>query len=844
MKAFYTSVNRYGNSILYRGYNDNGVAVNERIKFEPTFYLKSNKPTEYKGFDSGYVAPKTFPSMRDAKEFLEKYEEMEGVSIFGTTNYFHQFITDKFPEEIKFNPNLINVVNFDIEVASDDGFPVPEKAAYPITAITVKSSLSSVFQVWGCGNYNAEKCEIDLHGNIIQYHKCESEKELLAKFLGYWIKNYPDIITGWNTRWFDIPYVVNRIRNLGTEEASNKLSPWKIVNERNMVIGGRMNYGYEISGIQQADYLELFRKFGYSYGPQESYRLDHIGYVVLGERKLSFEEHGSLLNLYKNDYQKFIDYNIKDVQLVDRIDQKMGLINLAQTMAYRAGVNVTDTFGTTAIWEAIIYRRLLQNKVISPVKQIKKVVYQNRSNPNVIEGGYVKDPQVGAHDWVVSFDLNSLYPNIIVQSNISPETLIRDKSFGVHKQSVDYYLNIIKDKVSNEHSICASGVPFSKDKQGIIPELIVDYYAERSEIKKKMLKAKSLYEKEKSRPLEAEINQLENNQMAIKILLNSLYGALANKYFKYFDNALAESVTLTGQLSIKWAEKAMNEEMNKVLKTVGKDYVIAIDTDSLYVNFGPLVKKLNPKDPVSAIDKICQQHFEKKLTEAYDKLYHNMNGRVSRMEMGREVIADRGIWTAKKRYILNVHNSEGVQYAEPKLKIMGIEAIKSSTPEVVRNKFKEAFKIIISGSEQHTRQFINTFKEEFKSLDPEKVSFPRSVQNVGKWKDRRNIYGKGTPIHVRGALLYNNEVVDKALDKKYSQISSGDKIKFSYLKLPNPIRENVISFPDYLPKEFNLHKYIDYDIQFEKTFVEPLNPILEAVGWSITEKNTLEDFFS
>ena len=213
------------------------------------------------------------------------------------------------------------------------------------------------------------------------------------------------------------------------------------------------------------------------------------------------------------------------------------------------------------------------------------------------------------------------------------------------------------------------------------------------------------------------------------------------------------------------------------------------------------------------------------------------------MEMGREVIADRGIWTAKKRYILNVHNSEGVQYAEPKLKIMGIEAIKSSTPEVVRNKFKEAFKIIVSGDELKTRQFINDFKEEFKLLSPEMVSFPRSVQNVGKWKDRIHIYSKGTPIHVRGALLYNHHVSDLFLDKKYSQISSGDKIKFSYLRLPNPIKENVISFPDFLPQEFKLHKYIDYDTQFDKTFIEPLNPILEAVGWSVKEQNTLEEFF-
>ena len=382
-----------------------------------------------------------------------------------------------------------------------------------------------------------------------------------------------------------------------------------------------------------------------------------------------------------------------------------------------------------------------------------------------------------------------------------------------------------------------------KDKQGIIPELITEYYDERSQIKRKMLDAKSAYEKTKDVRLESEINQLENNQMAIKILLNSLYGALANKYFKYFDNALAESVTLTGQLSIKWAEEAINKEMNKILKT-NKDYVIAIDTDSVYINMGPLVKKLNPPDPVQALDKICQDHFEKIIAAAYDRLFQYMNAFTNRMEMGREVIADRGIWTAKKRYILNVHNNEGVQYAEPKLKIMGIEAIKSSTPEVVRDKFKAIFKIMVTGDQQATRRFIDEFREWFKTLPPEQVAFPRGVSQIDKWKDRRNIYGKGTPIHVRGALLYNHELQDKALTKRYGAIQSGEKIKYSYLKLPNPIRENIISFPDYLPPEFNLHKYIDYDIQFKKTFIEPITPILEAVGWSVKEEATLEEFFA
>lgn len=856
--SFYTSVNRYGNTIMYRGYNDSGAPISYKEKFKPTLYTRSQTPTKFVSFDGGYVKPRPCDSMKEAKEWLEFHGEMDGFKAYGTTNYIHQFITDKFPSDIKFNPNHINIVNFDIEVASDDGFPIPEAAAHPITAITLKSSKSSIFQVWGLDNYDPSKTELDLDGSLIQYHHCRSEEELLVKFINYWTKNYPDVITGWNCRFFDIPYLVNRIHNLGTQEAVNKLSPWGLVNDRPVYRANRQLPAFEIVGIQQADYLELFTKFGYSYGPQESYKLDHIGYVVVGERKLSYEEHGNLYTLYKKDHQKFIDYNIKDVQLVDRIDAKMGLINLALTMAYKGGVNLSDTFGTTNIWESIIYRRLLSKNVITPLKQIDQIRWyqiagatetsknkpgseaRKKGKSHSIAGGFVKDPQVGGHDWVVSFDLNSLYPNIIVEYNISPETMIRDPRI-CFSQGPDNYMKD-DNKVNDNYSIAASGVAFSKERQGIIPELIVDYYAERSTIKKRMLSAKSEYEKSKNSKLESEINQLENNQMAIKILLNSLYGALANQYFKYFDNALAESVTLTGQLSIKRAEKAVNNEMNKLLKT-DKDYVIAIDTDSVYINMGPLVKKLQLKNPVQDLDKLCSKHFEPIIAAEYSKLFNKMNAYTPRMEMGREVIADRGIWTAKKRYILNVHNNEGVQYAEPKLKIMGIEAIKSSTPAVVRDKFKEVFKIIVTGDEQKTRQFIDDFRSTFKSLPAEDVSFPRGVSEIDKWKDRKTIYGRGTPIHVRGSLLYNHYLRDHALDKKYSEIKSGEKIKYSYLKLPNPIRENVVSFPDYLPPEFNLHKYIDYDLQFEKTFIEPITPILDAVGWSLKDEATLEDFF-
>jgi len=491
------------------------------------------------------------------------------------------------------------------------------------------------------------------------------------------------------------------------------------------------------------------------------------------------------------------------------------------------------------IWDTIIYRDLAAKNIVPPPSIDKfKADYP---------GGYVKEPQVGLHEWVCSFDLNSLYPNIIVQWNMSPETIVEGKTEpGINP---DTCLNGASNPNTNM-ALAANGVYFSKERQGIIPAIIVQYYDERRLVKNKMLEAKQILEqtdktdKQRVYEIERDISHYENQQMSIKILMNSLYGALGNRYFRYFDLRVAEAITLSGQLAVRWAEKTVNLRMNQLLKTDNFDYVIAIDTDSLYINFGPMVDKFEPKDPVNFLDEVCKGEFEKVLAESYDGLFNQFACYTNRMEMGREVIADRGIWTAKKRYILNVHNNEGVQYAEPKLKIMGIEAIKSSTPSACRDALKELFKVIVSGSESKTQQAIQSFKEYFSTLKPEEVSFPRGVSDIAKWQDNKTIYKKGCPIHVRGALLYNMAVKDKGLDKKYTTIQNGEKIKFCYMKVPNPLRENVISFPDYLPTELQLEKYIDYDKQFEKTFLDPIIPILDAVGWNPEDTQTLEDFFA
>ena len=819
---------------MYRGYDDQGNPVKKRIPFEPTMYLLSQKATgEWKTIYGQPVEPIKLDSLSDASDFIKKYKHIDNFQVHGNSNFTAQFINDRHPGKIEYDSKLINVGNIDIEVQSDDGFPEPDQAKYPVTAICYKSSQLNAYYVWGTGDYDVSKTELELDGAEVLYVKCAGETDLMLKFLNYWMHNCPDIITGWNIRLFDIPYLIKRTENILGKETVKKFSPFGITKYRQIAIKGRDMDAYEIYGVQQVDYYDLFTKFGFTYGTQSSYSLDHIASIVLGENKLSYAEHGSLFGLYKSNHQKFIDYNIKDVQLVDKIDKQTGLMDLALVIAYKGGVNYADTFGTTGIWDSIIYRYLSDRNIAVP----PSVAKSKESYP----GGYVKEPRVGMTEWVTSFDLNSLYPNLIVQYNMSPETLLNgggDFTTG----GVDHYLNneLTEDARAMDVAVAANGSMYRKDKRGILPDIIIGLYNERRVVKTDMLKLKQDYEKDNTADLDREINRLDNTQQAIKILLNSLYGSLGNNYFRYFDLRIAESITLSGQLSIKWAEKAMNKYLNKMLKT-DDDYVIAIDTDSLYVDMSPLVKAVNPKDPVSFIDKACEEKIVPILAKSYEKMNDRMNGYDNRMVMAREAIADKGIWTAKKRYILNVYNNEGVQYAEPKLKIMGIEAVKSSTPQIVRDKFKKAYSLMLNSTEAELQKFVSDFYEEFKSLPPEDVSFPRGVSDIVKWRDQYTIYKKGTPIHVRGALLYNKQV--EKLNLSIEGIKNGSKVKFCYLKMPNPLMENVISFNPFLPKEFGIHEHIDYEMQFNKTFKEPLKLVSDAINWELEHINSLEDFF-
>ena len=843
---FYTNVLQYGNSILVREVKD-GERTTRRVDYQPTLFdlISGQKETGYKTLDGQNVLPHKFDCIKDAKRWVSERESQN--IVFGNTQYPYCWISDEFPNQIEWSLDKMLMVTIDIEVECENGFPKPEDAIEPILAITVKNHQSKRIVVWGVDEYNNYRDDVT-------YFQCRDEEDLLNKFLGFWETHTPDIITGWNTEFFDIPYLCNRIINISGESQVKRLSPWKNVFSREMYQMGRTHQVYTLDGIAALDYFDLYRKFTYT--NQERYTLDHIAFVELGERK-SGNPFDTFREWYTKDYQSFIEYNITDVELVDKLEDKMKLIELCLTMAYDAKVNFTDVLGTVRYWDIIIYNHLCKKNIVIPPKKVNKKIEK-------YEGAYVKDPIVGMHNWVMSFDLNSLYPHLIMQYNISPETLIPSNE-EVPEKLVD---KILKGDITNKtkYSMTPNGAFFRKDKRGFLPELMETIYNDRVKYKKLLLEVKQKYEDTKDKSLLKDISKYNNIQMAKKISLNSAYGAIGNTWFRYFDLRNAEAITTSGQLSIRWIEKALNIYLNKILETDKIDYVVASDTDSVYITFDALINKVfkdgtETSRIVSFLDKIAKEKLEPFIDKSYKTLAQNMNAYDQKMIMGREVIADKGIWTAKKRYILNVYDNEGVRYKEPKLKIMGIEAVKSSTPAPCREKIKDALKIIMNGDEKMLNTFIQEFREEFMTLPPEEIAYPRSVNGVEKYTDNTqdtyNIesgeivqYGffkSRAPIHVKGAILYNHLVAKNKLSNKYPYILEGDKIRFLHLKEPNAYQSSAFSFITKMPKELDLHKFIDYNQQYEKSFIEPLKFITDKIKWAIDgsygSQGTLEDFF-
>ena len=834
---FYTNVKMIGNRFLVRGY-ENGESVKFKEEYSPTLFVRSKKETEYKTLEGEYVKAVQPGSVKESREFLDEYKDVHNFPIYGQEKFIYQYISDKYPEdEIKFDISKIKVYTIDIETTTEEGFPDPKECIEEILLITIQDYNTKQITTWGVNPFDNKQ-------DNVHYIECKSEKDLLNQFLVYWENNIPDIITGWNIEFFDVPYICGRLQRVLGEKRAKSFSPWGLVTRQEVEIFNKTQVKYDLGGLSQLDYLAMYKKF--TYKAQESYRLDYIASIELGQKKLDHSEFDTFKDFYTNGWQKFVEYNIIDVELVDRLEEKMKLIELVLKMSFDAKVNFEDVFYQVRMWDAIIYNFLKKkNIVIPPNKKEEK--------DEKYEGAYVKEPIPGSYDWVVSFDLNSLYPHLIMQYNISPETLLDERHPTINVNKV---LNKSLDLSEySDYAVCANGAMFRKDIHGFLPELMEKIYNERKGYKKKMLQVEQEYVDTKNPELLKEIAKWNNFQMARKIQLNSAYGAVGNQYFRYYKIENAEAVTLSGKVSIQWIMNAVNGYLNQILKSGDTDYVIASDTDSLYITLGPLVDKVfkgkerNTEKVVNFIDKACKTQFEDYIEKSYTELADYVNAYDQKMVMKRECIAERGIWTAKKRYILSVWNSEGTSYLNSgyKLKVKGMESVKSSTPGVCREMLKSAYKILLEGTNDEVIQYIEECRERFKKCSVEEISFPRSVSDVVKWRSSSTIYlkgtGKGCPIHVRGALLFNHHIKEKNLTHKYSLIQNGEKVKYCYLKMPNLIHENVITFIQDFPKELGLKDYVDYDIQFTKGFLDPLKIILNAIGWESEKTASLMDFF-
>jgi DNA polymerase elongation subunit (family B) len=852
MHNFYTNVSVQGGKILYRGF-ENGRRVQKRLDYSPTLFVPSSKKTPYTGIHGEFLDKIDFGSLMKAKDFIRKYAEVPSFKIYGQQRFEYNFISDMFDGHIDYDIENIVIANVDIEVGSDNGFPDPAVAIEPITAITAK--IGSHIYAFGLGEFTHSRTDLT-------YCKCDTEKDLIKNFLNIWMQNYPDIFTGWNVKYFDIPYLINRTVKILGEEYANKLSPWGNLRLEVSEFMGQERATYKILGLVVWDYLQIFRKYSKGGVSHESYKLDQIAFDVLGKRKISYSEYGNLRRLYIENHQLFMEYNISDVELVDEIDAKEKIIDLCLRMSYDAKVNYDDVFSQVRMWDIIIYNHLKKKNIAIPPAS-------NNTKTHKYMGAFVKEPLVGMHNWIASFDLTSLYPHLIMQWNISPDTIINpsewsnihDSLMKKHDISIDGLLKngqinseITKILKENKLTLTPNGQFFTVEKHGFLPEIMQTMYNDRDAYKSKMIEYEKLIQNEidanKKKEYGNLISKLDNLQRAKKESLNSAYGALGNQWFRYFAIPLAEGVTSSGQLVIQWLGNDINKYLNKILGTE-KDYIIASDTDSVYINMEGIVNMIYGKDipndhnvVISAMDKVCLEKIKPLISNSCQRLADQLNVYDQKMNMKREVLADRGIWRAKKKYLLYVYNSEGVQYKEPKLKISGLEAIRSSTPYACRAKIKEALKIILTKDENSLIDFIDDFRSEFENYPVEEISFPRSVNGIEEYEgtETNAIYKKGSPQHTKATLYYNDAIQKMNLVHKYDLIKEGEKIKFIHLKEPNKFKTPLIAFLERPPEEFELPKYIDYDLQFEKAFLDPLKLILVKIGWKTERKNSLTSF--
>jgi DNA polymerase elongation subunit (family B) len=839
MGKFYTSVVRDGGDLLVREVVGDK-RVKRKVRYKPYLFVlgeneAGSESPQWRTLDGRPAQRRDFGSMWDARKYLKEFEGVVGFEVHGCTDFVFPFMHDEYGHDpLGHDPSKVVVMGIDIETDSSRGYGDPALGDKAITAITARTSKGT--RAFACVDY--------LPASDVVYRRSESEADMLADFLVYYREVEPDVLAGWNSDEYDVPYLVNRITRVLGSDYAKLLSPWGIIEPKEIEAFGKTKQLWRIAGVMQFDYMRAYKKF--THKPQESYKLDYIAEVELKEKKVDYSEYGSLNELFLRNPQKFMEYNVKDVDLIFRLEEKLGLIKMVLAVSYYCRINYEDAFGTVKMWETLVHNHLARKKICTPPR--KRLPSAN------FDGGFVKEVQRGMHHWVVSEDVDSFYPNAMIALNISPETFAGPLT---RRYSVDQILAGALDQHRDEigdRSVSGSCHTFRKDVQGFLPELMEGMYALRLEHKAKMIelnkskqKAKEEGRKDDERYYGDLAEASKMMQLALKYALNSGYGALSNQYFLYGDVRLSESVTLTCQVGIQWVARDINAWLDRITG-VEKDRIVAIDTDSNYICFDDLVKKFIEDESdkgkvVDFLDEVCKKKLSKVIADSLASFEAYMGAYKSRIGMKRETIADKAIWTAKKKYVMNAWDVEGVRFKEPELKVTGLEIVKSSTPTAVRKELKEAVKVIVASDEPALQRFVKEFREKFETLPVEDIAFPRSVTALADYDDGQGWFKKGAQSHLRAAIVYNKWLRDAKLDSKYPLIAPGDKIKYVMLRSPNPTRQDAFGFPGFLPRELAMEQWVDRDEQFERAFLSPLRLVLDAVGWREEDVPDLSSFF-
>lgn len=834
----YTSVIQSGRDTIYHRYiDDKGIRRTKTVHFKP--FLGLEAPKSNKGFKTMFGRPvetKIFDSISDMQRWKKDNKDM--FDIHGDINPVYQFIALNYPGQVLPQKDKMVIFNIDIEVYCTKGFPDPEEAKWPIVTFTIQDMVSKKFYVFGDKHYVNEREDVE-------YIHCEDETDLLQRVIIFFKSMVPDIITGWYIDGFDIPYFVHRIQSVLGPNYVKKLSPIGKVTQHTKNDFNSERTTYTIEGTQIWDYKELYLKF--TFDPREQYTLDYIAKFELGEGKLDFKsgETRSLAELYDTDYQTFVDYNIQDCQCVYDIDDKMRYIDLGLRVSYMAKCQFKDVFGTVGIWDAYLYNALLERKIFAPPRG------DNRKVP--FPGGWVEDPKRGLKRWTMVFDIASSYPNSIISYNMSPETIVdyhkvpkelrevADK-FGSDEGCLDVD-RLVEEAMPllQKYNLCMApnGHFFRTDIDGFIP-VVVDYvFNERVKMKNEI---KALKKERQTRKVKDQIAGLDAAQLAVKVMMNSLYGALSNEWFRYFDMRMASGITAAGRVSVKGSAAYLEKHIPGMQN-------MYTDTDSIFLDLFPYVakrfdnlQKIEPKRVHDFLMMMNDQVIEPKLAEFFDKLGKGLNFRRNTLTMEFESLSDFSLFLEKKKYVMKLVNMEGTEiWDETKLKIKGIEIVRTSTPQYCRDKLKEVIvKIFDTMDEAEVHKFVKEIRKEFNELPPEQLAFPRGVNMLNKYRG----VSKGIPIACRAAFLYNDKLREYKIHEKYREVHEGDKIKFAYIKQPNAFGSDVIGFLDSFPKEWETVIQLDTDTMWEKAFEAPLEKIFGCLNWDIQNKTaSLESFF-